>query len=201
MRIGWFWPALFAVRVMAFDPECAFERALQLHQSGQFEEAVREYRNCLNSEPGRTEIRSNLGAVLSRLGRYQEAIAEYKEALRSAPAEIALQLRFNLGLAYYKTFAIPEAVEVFDSLQAGQPGNLNLALLRADCRLRLEQFPQAIEILEPYEREHAQDPALDYVLGMALIRGGRVDEGQQRVDRILGRGESAEAHFSWDRQL
>ena len=30
---------------------------------------------------------------------------------------------------------------------------------------------------------------------MALIRDGRVAEGQLRVDRILGRGESAEAHF------
>jgi len=36
---------------------------------------------------------------------------------------------------------------------------------------------------------------LNYVLGMALIRSGRVAEGKVRVDRILSRGESAEGHF------
>ena len=30
---------------------------------------------------------------------------------------------------------------------------------------------------------------------MALIRNGRVTEGQFRVDRILRRGDSAEGHF------
>src|SRR5207253_9671343 len=37
--------------------------------------------------------------------------------------------------------------------------------------------------------------AWSHVLGMALIRDGRVTEGQLRVGRILGRGESAEGHF------
>ena len=40
-----------------------------------------------------------------------------------------------------------------------------------------------------------RDLALNYVLGMALIRFGRVADGQIRVDRILRRGDSAEGHF------
>src|SRR6478672_8051463 len=105
LRIGWLWLLFLASGLSAQTPECALERATQLHQTGSYEEAIREYRICLASQPGRVEVRSNLGAVLAKLGRYQEAIGEYQEALRSAGPQVAPRLRFNLALAYYKSFA------------------------------------------------------------------------------------------------
>lgn len=171
------------------------DRAVQLHQAGEFPAAIREYQACIAAEPNRAEARSNLGAILARLGRYQEAIEQYQAALKVAAPEIAPRLRFNLALAYYKSFQIPEAASELESLHRSQPGDLNIALLLADCRLRTGEFKQAIDVLLPLEAAHADHAALDYVLGMALIRDGRVAEGQLRVDRILGRGESAEAHF------
>ena len=82
-----------------------------------------------------------------------------------------------------------------ETLYAAQPRNLNLALLLADCRLRMGEFQEAVNVAAPLEAEHPDEPALNYVLGMALIRSGRVAEGQIRVDRILRRGDSAEGHF------
>ena len=141
------------------------------------------------------EARSNLGAVLAKLGRYQEAIDQYQAALKVAPPDVAPRLRFNLALAYYKSFQIPEAAAEFEALHRAQPSDLNLALLLADCRLRTGEFQAAIDLLLPLEASQPDQPALDYVLGMALIRNGRVAEGQSRVDRILRRGDSAEGHF------
>jgi tetratricopeptide (TPR) repeat protein len=197
VEIRWLWPIFFAVVLsgQSSDPACALERAVQLHQAGDYDGAIREYRNCLASQPGRVEVRSNLGAVLAKLGRYQEAIGEYQEALRSAGSAVAPRLRFNLALAYYKSFAIPEAAALFEELRQNQSADLNLALLLADCRLRMGQFRQAVEVLTPLEAAAPDEPALDYILGMALIRDGRVAEGQRRVDRILRRGDSAEGHF------
>src|SRR3954454_24395720 len=83
---------------------CALEHAIQLHQAGEFPGAIREYQACIAADPNRAEIRSNLGAILSKLGRYQEAIEQYQAALKVAGAEIAPRLRFNLALAYYKSF-------------------------------------------------------------------------------------------------
>src|SRR5262249_37549013 len=57
------------------------------------------------------------------------------------------------------------------------------------------EFEKAIGVAMPLESFHSEDPGLNYVLGMALIRAGRVQEGQIRVDRILHRGDSAEGHF------
>ena len=191
------WFALFIATLRGQTPPsgCALERAIQFHQAGEWAAAIREYQSCIAADPNRAEARSNLGAILARLGRYQEAIEQYQAALKVAAPDIAGRLRFNLALAYYKSFQISEAAGELETLHRAQPADLNIALLLADCRLRTGEFKQAIGLLTPLEASHPDEAALDYVLGMALIRDGRVTEGQRRVDRILGRGDSAEGHF------
>ena len=174
---------------------CDFESAVRLHQSGDLAQAATAYRACLTAEPGRIDARSNLGAVLVRMGRYEEAIGEYREALKRASPDIAPRLRFNLALAYYKSFQIPAAAVELEALHASQPDDLNLALLLGDCYLRMGEFSKAVDVAGPLESKNADELALNYLLGMALIRSGRVPEGQIRVDRILRRGETAEGHF------
>jgi len=174
---------------------CDFDAAVRLHQAGDLAAASAAYRACLVAEPGRVDVRSNLGAVLARMGRYQEATGEYLEALKSAPADVAPRLRFNLALAYYKSFQIPAAAAELEALHAAQPADLNVALLLADCHLRMGEFQKAVDVAGPLEGANSDEPALNYVLGMALIRLGRVTDGQVRVDRILRRGDSVEGHF------
>jgi tetratricopeptide (TPR) repeat protein len=156
---------------------------------------MREYQACIAANPNRPEARSNLGAILIKLGRYQEAIDQYQAALKVATPDIASRLRFNLALGYYKSFQIPEAAAELEALHLAQPADLNIALLLGDCRLRTGEFQRAIDLLLPLESTHPDQPALDYLLGMAMIRAGRVADGQLRVNRILGRGESAEGRF------
>lgn len=187
---------IFAVWAVCLRAQnCDFEAALRHHQAGELAPAAAGYEACIAVQPGRVDARSNLGAVLVRMGRYQEAISQYEDALKLAPPEVAPNLRLNLALAYYKSFQITEAAGELESLHAAQPDNLNVALLLADCRLRLGEFQKAVDVALPLEASHAAEPALNYVLGMALIRVGRVAEGQVRVDRILRQGDSAEGHF------
>ncbi len=193
---GWWIATLFVQTVSAQAPSgCALDRAIELHQAGNLMDAMREYQACISAEPNRVEARSNLGAVLVKLGRYQEAIDQYGAALRVATPDIAPKLRFNLALAYYKSFQIPEAAAALASLHKADPAELNVAILLADCRLRMGEFQSAIDLLIPLEATDSNRPALDYILGMALIRTGRITDGQLRVERILGRGDSAEGHL------
>jgi len=189
--------ACFAAALSAQTPGggCTFERAVELHQAGNFEEAMREYRACLAIDPTRVEVRSNLGALLAKSGRYREAIEQYREALKTAGSQVAPRLRYNLALAYYKSAEIPQAASELEVLHNGQPGDLNVALLLADCRLQTGEYKKAVDLLAPFENPAADQPAVDYVLGMAMIRDGRVAEGQVRVDRILRRGDTAEGRF------
>ncbi len=191
----WFALLIATLTGQARPAGCALDRAIQLHQAGDLPGAIREYQACIAVEPNRVEARSNLGAVLVKLGRYQDAIDQYQAALKVAAGDMVPRLRFNLALAYYKSFQISQAAAEFETLHHAQPADLNLALLLADCRLRTGEFQSAIDLLIPFEASQSDQLALDYILGMALIRIGRVTEGQLRMDRILRRGDSAEGHF------
>jgi cytochrome c-type biogenesis protein CcmH/NrfG len=162
-------------------------------QPAELENAVRAYRDHLARNPGDAKVRSNLGAVLAALGRYGEAIQAYQEALAVAPADPVI--RMNLALAFYKSADVPRAAEELDSLHREQPGELRTTLLLADCRLRLGEYETVIGLLRPVEAADPDNQAVLYMLGMALIRSGKAEEGQLRVERLMQGGDTAEAHY------
>jgi hypothetical protein len=63
------------------------------------------------------------------------------------------------------------------------------------------QNRDVIALLKPVEEANADNLAIAYMIGMALLRDGQVQEGQQRVDKILRNGDSAEARFMLGSQM
>jgi tetratricopeptide (TPR) repeat protein len=174
------------------DARAALARGVALHQAGNLEGAVAAYRESLALAPS-VEAGSNLGAALAALGRYQEAIEAYRGALAMAPGNGSI--RYNLALAHYKSDDVARAAEELDRLHEAQAQDLRATLLLADCRLRLGEFRRVEELLRPVVDADPGNRAALYMLGMALLSDGRVEEGQPLVDRLL-RGEgSAEAHY------
>jgi len=166
---------------------------MQKQQAGDLEGAVTEYRQFLKIHPEATAIHSNLGAALAGLGRFGEAVPEYKTALRQSPSLPGARL--NLSLAYYKMGRIADAATELARVQTEDPRNHQAVLLLADCYLRMGQDKDVIRVLEPEQRNHADDLAIAYMLGTAYIHNKQVEQGQVLVDRILGNGDSAEAHL------
>src|SRR5262252_2798571 len=113
----------------------ALKRAVELHQSGHYAEAITEYQTYLKAHPQAVAVRSNLGAALAHEGRYTEAIQEYKLALTAEPSNYGIRL--NLGLAYYKMNEIEEAIKEFEAVYAIQPASdperRRLLLLMSEC--------------------------------------------------------------------
>jgi tetratricopeptide (TPR) repeat protein len=185
------------------DAQEVLAKAIQLHQAGDFEGAVREYQIFLATSPNvktRLIACSNLGAALAHLGRYGEAIEQYQQALRTVPTdsgeapEVA-EVRFNLAVAYYKAGQIPDATRELAKLSNSRSNNMNVVLLLADCHLRMGQNKQVVELLSPFELRHEDDRALSYLLGTALLRDHQIERGQKIIDRILRDGDSAEARL------
>jgi tetratricopeptide (TPR) repeat protein len=191
------WPALLvACRLGAQEPtpaEAILRHAIELHQAGDVEHAIPEYRAYLEQNPDNVVARSNLGAALSRAGRYEEAIAEYTHALKREGNNAAIQL--NLALAYYKAAQIPVAAEHLAAIVAKQPHNRQAILLLADCDLQLDENKRVIELLRPLEQQSPDDLSIAYLLGTAYIRDKQPALGQGLVDRILRNGDSAEARL------
>jgi tetratricopeptide (TPR) repeat protein len=147
----------------------------------------------LQSEPGRADVRSNLGAAYIALGRFDEGMKEYKAAIASDPNNATYH--FNLGLAYYKAGRHEEAAPEFAKVLEITPANQKALLLQADSLLQTNKDAEVIALLQPHEAEFPTDLAYAYLLGMAMVRSGQVDQGQVFIDRIFKAGESPEGHL------
>lgn len=193
--IRWLVCVVSAAGPMSADPTAAqepsFAHAAALQQAGELESAAAEYGRFLAAQPSSVEARSNLGVVLMRLGRYEQAIAEYRTALSQASSNNAVRL--NLGLAFYKAAKLEDAAGTFRAVLAGHPDNIQARYLAADCEIRLGRPAGAVALLEPLERSRADDAAFSYLLGMAYLGTKQSEKGQVLIDRILSRGDSAEA--------
>jgi Flp pilus assembly protein TadD len=174
-------------------PELLLKQAIALHQKGDLEGAIKEYREYLKIRPSALDARSNLGAALARLGRYEEAIAEYRQALAVNSQNPGVIM--NLGLAYYKTGLYTEAAEQLAAAHALQPANNQVTMLLADAHLRLGNTAKVIDLLRPLEKANPQDLGIAYMLGTALIRENQPAQGRILVERILKNGDSAEARM------
>ncbi len=192
--------ALQATAIAQSDPdsvEAAFARAIQLHQAGDIEGAIRSYQAILVKYPQRVDVRSNLGAAFSRLGRYDEAVAQYTEALKLDTRNETI--RFNLALAYYKAAMFAEAAAELNRFLGAAPADLpqrsNAVLLLADCQVRLGDYKKVIESLTPLADADPNNRPLAFLLGSALISDGQLDRGQLLIDKVFHDEESAEAHL------
>jgi len=188
-----------ALLAQSSSPEDALRHAMEQQKTGDLEGAVRGYRAFLAERPNEVAVQANLGVLLAHLGRYDEAIAEYKKA--SALDQNNPGIILNLGLAYYKSGRIADAAQEFSRAHELAPDNSQALLLLGDCQLRMGQNKNVISLLKPVEAQQSDDPAIAYLLGMALIRDGQVEEGQKRVDRILRKGDSAEARLLMGSQM
>jgi tetratricopeptide (TPR) repeat protein len=186
-------------RVSAQDSaavEQEFERATQLHQSGDLQGAVRAYLAILATHPARVDVRSNLGAAYAGLGQYEDAIDQYKRALVTEPANHAV--RFNLAMAYYKAALFTEAAAELDRFVAAVPNSpqtANARIVLADCQVRLGDYKKVIDRLSPLAEADPSNRAVAYLLGSALIGDGQLDKGQAIIDRVFRDDDSAEAHL------
>lgn len=186
-------PCAAVAAAQSSDAQRLYANAVRLHQAGDIENAIHEYKAFLVLYPNVVEARSNLGAAYARLGRYEEAIEQYRQALtldaRNTP------VRFNLALAYYKAALYAEAATEFDKVRAADPSNKNALLLLADCQLQLGETKKVIELLAPVANTAPADLTIAYILGTAYIQEKQTEKGQVLIDRILRNGDSAEARL------
>ena len=173
-------------------PDPHFAKAVELQNQGRIEEALREYELSLQKGP-RMEVLVNSGALLARIGNYEEAIKRYNKALEMSPGHPLILL--NLGLAHYKAVDLKTAVDIFQGLVAKDPGNVRLHTLVADCYFQLGDYPRVISQLAAIASSHPDDLSIAYLLGSAYIRDHQVEKGEALIQKIMEKGESAEAHL------
>jgi tetratricopeptide (TPR) repeat protein len=175
------------------SPEQLYREAVAADERGDISQAISLYEKLIKLQPDSVPVRADLAVALVHVGRYPEAVAQYQEALKRDPENPVVQL--NLGLAWYKQADFEKAAAEFETLRRKNPTNQQSLYLLADCYLRLGRNSEASALLEPAFQADSGDRAVDYALGMALIRQGRIQEGQVVIDRILKDGNTPEANL------
>jgi tetratricopeptide (TPR) repeat protein len=183
----------FSLLAQITDPGELFQEAVEAQQRGDDATAVLKYRELLRTHPDAALARVNLGATLAHLKRYDDAIAQYRIVL--AADHTNRPARLNLALAYQEKGDLARAVQELEALHRNQPGDLQTALLLADCSVRLQHYAQAIAVLMPLEAREPDNLDLAWLLGTALIRAARPQEGVELVEKVALRANNADAYL------
>ena len=130
------------------DPERDLERARQLEQRGQFEEAMTLYENVLRTDPDNAQSLSALPRLYIRLSRFESAIAILQKQIDKSPRNVAG--RRMLADVYFRTNREPDA--------------------RTQCQAILDLYPKnepMIGVVATIYKEHGlyEDAARTYENG------------------------------------
>jgi tetratricopeptide (TPR) repeat protein len=113
--------ASVAVALQAQSPGARYNLGLALHNKGQLDEAIPEYREAIRIKNDYAEAHLQLGDALADKGRLDEAIAEYREAIR-IKKDFA-EAHDNLGRALLDKGQLDEAIdELHEALKKAFPG-------------------------------------------------------------------------------
>lgn len=167
--------------------------AITEQQQGQYEAAIRDYRQLLKADPNMVEAKVNLGAALAHVGQYDEAIAMYKSALPALSFKNPVIL--NIGLAYYKKGDFADAHDQFETVHKLQPKDARIATLLGDTDLRLNKAAEAVALMEPFDAANGDNLDFQYVFGSALIAAGRRADGVKHVERVAQASNLPEAYL------
>lgn len=88
-----------------------YNRGLEQHRQGRFEEAVSYYRQALEIDCANVQILNDLGIALFSCGQLDEALSKLSAALEYAPGTAATWL--NVGVVYGAQNRLNEAVEAY----------------------------------------------------------------------------------------
>jgi Flp pilus assembly protein TadD len=189
-----FVPAISAqVQTEADSPKALYRDADAAYDRGDIQQAIQLYEKLIKIDPDSVAARTNLGVALAHVGRYRDAIAQYEEALNLAPDSQVVRL--NLALAWYKQAEFEKAASELERVRANDKTNRQALYLLADCYLRLGRNSDAVTLLQPIYDAGPDDRAVDFALGMALIRNGQVQQGQAIIDRVVKTGKRDEVEL------
>jgi tetratricopeptide (TPR) repeat protein len=83
----------------------------------------------------------------------------------------------------------------FAQVVQAQPTNLQAKYLWGTCLFSLGKLTEAIAQIEPVYATHSEDLSVAYILANAYLHNNQLAQGEQLVDKVFRKLDSAEAHL------
>ncbi len=135
---------------MSYD--ILFQRALSLHQAGQFDDAEQLYRQILETAPDQPDVLNLLGLIAQAKDLHLQAAELFYRAVRNAPEHAPFY--FNLGISLKALNKPHEAMEAFQKVLQLQPDLKEAENERGSVLMMLHEPEKA---REAYRRALQQD--------------------------------------------
>ena len=107
------------------------------------DDAIREFRACLEQEPDAADVHHQLGNAYAMRSDWTKAIDSYKRALRTN--RNAAEVYNNLGFAYLHTGNEAQAIAAFEAAIAQRPDYYQAHFDLANLHLEKQRYDPAIE--------------------------------------------------------
>ena len=147
------------------------QNAILLDQAGRPGDAENEWRIYLKTHPQSAEAYASLGLLEARQEKYKEAISLYSKALALDPHMAGIRL--NLGLAYFKSGAMKEAIEAFTPLlktfPADSPDYIRVTTLIGLAHYSVGEYEAAIPFLRKAANSDPQNIMYRFSLAQSCL--------------------------------
>ncbi len=152
--VAWFEETREAAEVEVIDTQL---RAFQHRLNGEYEEAVRYYKEALEENPDDGYLYASLGSVYRELDNIDEAIANYEKAVEKVTADSALHM--DLGNLYREAERIDEAVQAYLRASELAPNDMLTQFVLHNFLTGMERHDEAAIIeqrIEEYQERLAE---------------------------------------------
>jgi tetratricopeptide (TPR) repeat protein len=154
------------------------------YRAGQFAKATEALEKFLAVAPEHLQARQLLGVSLVELGQDKEAVPHLERTLSIAPDEVSVL--YSLGTAYLR-LRRPELGSVVQRLAALSGGAALAHLLQGQAHLDALELEKALVELEAAQKDSAELPRLQAMLGLAYFKLGRSEVARACFERELSR--------------
>jgi len=172
-------PLLAALGGIVQTPQIYRERGLDAAATGNWAEAVKNFRLAVDTDPGHAGMRVNLAAALERVSDARGALEQYEQALRLDPG--LAEAHFGLADLLERGGREQEALAAFKAAVAANPSFTAAQLRLADALRRTDQLEESLPHYRQVIALEPADLAARFGEAMALVRLARYAEARDRL--------------------
>ncbi len=132
--------------------EYAFQEGVRCRITGNFQEAMGWYTNCLKICPQSPVVKYEMAGILMLNENYNEALQLIREAVEGNPNNLWYKLL--LANVLQKKSMIDEACKVYADIISKYPDREEFYLIEANLYASVEKWQQAIDVYDRYEKHY-----------------------------------------------
>jgi len=172
-----------------------FQKAVALHQRGEFDQARVAYEKLLIQQPRHDGALHCMGLLSSHVGNFPNAVSHFQRAISIEPRQDAYRL--DLGNALQSMGRLREAILAYDAALGINPNNLLAAFNKALAWQGMEEHQLAIEAYDRVIGLKADHTEAFYNRGNSKYVLGLLDEAVDDFQSAIAlNAEWVDAHFN-----